>query len=66
MNEKLNPRLFEFGDRVQCEKGAGRIFGYEEGRDLGRHRPRYNGWVYHVVLESNDTIVLVHEDKLLK
>ena len=57
MNQPLKPRLFNHGDRVECNRGRGRILSYEDGRNLGPHsalRKRHNGWVYHVVLDEDE------------
>ncbi len=58
----LLPRRFELGELVQVEvKGIsyrGRIFSYEDGRNLKRSEmggnDYYDGWVYEVTLYNKD------------
>lgn len=44
------------------ERLRGKIIGYEHGNDLRRYRTKYDGWVYHVVLDVNNEIVYVNEE----
>lgn len=68
----MKPRKFQLSQMVwatvklksnrNLETHRGKIIGYEDGNSLGRHRAKYDGWVYHVVLDVNDDLVLVNEE----